>query len=241
MSTVTSSTPFAAVAPPAPVGRGARQGVAAMAPIALGYVPFALVVGAAVAEHGAGLAGWAGSWLIFGGSAHLTAIQLLDTSGAVVAIVSAVLVNARLVAYSASLGRRWQHQPRWFRALGAALVIDPTWALAHDARPATAREQRSFFLAAALTLGVIWSAGVAVGATVGLRVESGALEVAAPLSLLALVGPRLARRDERFPLVVAGVVALLFVGAPAGLGTVGAVLAAVVAGELVTASTRSRP
>jgi predicted branched-subunit amino acid permease len=240
MSTAMSPTPIAAPAPPALARRGARQGMAAMAPIAVGYVPFALVVGAAVAEHGAGLAGWAGSWLIFGGSAHLTAIQMLDTSGAAVAIVSAVLVNARLVVYSASLGRRWQHQPRWFRALGAALVIDPTWALAHEAGPGTASEQRSFFLASAVTLGVIWSAGVAVGATVGLRVESGALEVAAPLSLLALVGPRLARRGERVPLVIAGAVALLFVGAPAGLGTVVAVIAAVAAGELATSSSRSR-
>jgi hypothetical protein len=40
--------------------------------------------------------------------------------------------------------------------------------------------------------------------------------------------------------VIAGAVALLFIGAPAGLGTVVAVIAAVAAGELTTSSSRSR-
>ena len=108
----------------------ARQGVLDMVPLFAAYVPFALVIGSAVADHGSVVAGWAGSWLIFGGSAHLAAIRTLDQAGAVVAVLTALMVNARLVIYSASLARRWRDQPRWFRTVGAALVIDPTWAAA---------------------------------------------------------------------------------------------------------------
>jgi hypothetical protein len=41
-----------------------------------GYAPLALVLGAAVSSHGDALAGWSGSWLIHGGTAHLTARML---------------------------------------------------------------------------------------------------------------------------------------------------------------------
>jgi hypothetical protein len=83
-----------------------HAGVLTMIPLVVGYIPFALVVGAAVAGQGAWVAGWAGSWLIYGGSAHLIAVQLLDTSGALLALATALFVSSRLLVYSASLGRR---------------------------------------------------------------------------------------------------------------------------------------
>src|SRR5829696_6794379 len=78
----------------------------------------ALVIGTIVAEHGDPLAGWAGSSLTFGGSAHLAAIRTLDDAGPVVAIFTGLLINARLLVYSASLARRWSDQPLWFRFAG---------------------------------------------------------------------------------------------------------------------------
>ena len=44
-----------------------REGALAIVPLVVAYVPFALVIGAAAAERGAPVAGWAGSWLILGG------------------------------------------------------------------------------------------------------------------------------------------------------------------------------
>jgi predicted branched-subunit amino acid permease len=82
-----------------------------MLPMLVGYVPFALVIGSAAADHGARLAGWSGSWIIFGGSAQLAAIRTIDQSGAVAAILTALLIHARLVVYSTSLARRWRGQP----------------------------------------------------------------------------------------------------------------------------------
>ena len=108
----------------------ARSGALAMLPLLASYIPFALVIGSTAADHGAALAGWAGSFLIFGGSAHLAALRTLDQAGPLAAILTGLLVNARLLVYSTSLARRWPEQPGWFRVVAAGLIIDPTWAAA---------------------------------------------------------------------------------------------------------------
>ena len=203
----------------------ARRGALEMLPLLAGYVPFALVIGATAAELGSPLAGWTGSWLIYGGSAHLAALRTLHGAGAMMAILTGLLINARLVVYSSSLARRWPAQPRWFRFVGAGMIIDPTWAAAerhanvcHDPR-----QQRRFFIAAGLTLGIGWSAAIAVGALLGARLDWLDLEVVVPLCLLGLVGPDLRARDSRSVIVVAGSIAVLTAGWPAGTGLLAAI------------------
>jgi len=227
-------TSTASIVTPAPraASSPARDGVLAVAPIALGYVPFALVVGATVAEEHAGLGGWAGSWLIYGGSAHLAALRVLHSSGALVAIVTGLLVNARMAVYSASLGRRWHAQPRWFRAVAAALVIDPTWALVMDRPIGSAAAERRFFLGVGLTLGAVWSAAIGVGASIGARLHVASLEVVAPLCLVMLIAPRLRQRADRAAVLAGVVVAIAAHGLPSGTAVGLAIVAGWVAGEL---------
>ena len=151
------------------VPSAARSGALAMLPLLASYIPFALVIGSSAADHGAALAGWAGSFLIFGGSAHLAALRTLDQAGPLAAILTGLLVNARLLVYSTSLARRWPEQPGWFRVVAAGLIIDPTWAAAerHAGQCTDPRQQRRYFLAAGLTLGAVWSGAMAVGAVDG--------------------------------------------------------------------------
>jgi predicted branched-subunit amino acid permease len=205
----------------------ARQGVLTMLPMLVGYVPFALVIGSAAADHGARLAGWSGSWIIFGGSAQLAAIRTIDQAGAVAAILTALLIHARLVVYSTSLARSWTGQPRWFRVGAAALIIDPTWAVAdqHASSCTDARAQRRFFLGAALTLGTGWSIAMAVGVLLGARLESVDLQIAVPLCLIALVGGSLRAGGGPAVIVVAAVTAFLTAGWPSGTGLLAAVAA----------------
>ncbi len=222
----------------------ARRGALVMLPLLAAYVPFALVIGSVAADHGDALAGWSGSWLIYGGSAHLAAIRTLDDAGPVAAILTGVLVNARLLVYSTSLARTWAGQPRWFRIVAAGLIIDPTWAAVEQRqaeRPAghdvDLRAERHFFLGAALTLGTTWSAAIAVGAILGTRLDVRDLQIAIPLCLLALVGAGTRTRGTRSVMVVAAAVALFTAHWPNGTG----VLAAVVAGGATGIATdRSR-
>jgi predicted branched-subunit amino acid permease len=212
------------------VPSAARRGVLTLLPLLVAYMPFALVVGSAAADHGAPLAGWAGSWLIFGGSAHLAAIQTLDEAGMLAAILTGLLINARLLVYSTSLASRWTDQPPWFRFAAAGLIIDPTWAVAdqHADRCADSAERRRYFLAAGLTLGTAWSGAIAVGAVLGARLDSLDLQIAVPLCLLGLVGATLRTPGGRAVSAAAGVTALVSIGWPSGTG----ILAAVVAGSV---------
>ena len=86
--------------------------------------------GPTAADHGSPLAGWAGSWLIYGGSAHLAAIRTLDGAGAVDGDPDRAAGQRPPPRLQRLAGRRWRGQPRWFRFVGAGLIIDPTWAAA---------------------------------------------------------------------------------------------------------------
>jgi predicted branched-subunit amino acid permease len=222
-------TSFALAASPGPTvraGGAARRGAVAMLPLLAGYVPFALVIGSACADHGSALAGWAGSWLIYGGSAHLAAIRTLDHDGAAAAIFTGLLINARLVVYSASLARRWRDQPRWFRMAAAGLIIDPTWAMAErqasdGVDPA---QERWYFIGAGLALGLVWSAAIAVGILVGPELHWLDLDIVIPLCLIGLVGLALRSAASRAVIVAAASTALLTTHWPAGSGILAAVL-----------------
>jgi predicted branched-subunit amino acid permease len=197
-----------------------------------GYIPFALVIGEIAAANGGPFAGWTGGWLIFGGSAHLAALRTLDHAGAVAAILTGLLINARLVVYSASLARHWSGQPTWFRVAAAGLIIDPTWAVAepHAAQCDDLREQRGYFMGVGLTLALGWTTAIAIGAVIGARLDSIDLSIVIPLCLLGLLGAGLRRGGTRAVIFVAAAVALLTTSWPSGTGLLAAVVAGCVTG-----------
>ena len=211
--------------------RDVRAGFLAMVPFVVGYAPFALVIGAAVADSADPLAGWSGSWLIYGGSAHLAVLRSLD-AGLLVAVAGGLLINARLLAYSASLAQRWRDQPRWFRIVAAAMVIDPTWVAAerHAATGASEAAQRRFFLTAGVVMGAGWSALIAVGAVAGGRLDALPLEVVVPLCLATMVGPMLRDRGGRAAVIAAASVATLGSRLPTGAVLLVAIAAGALAG-----------
>jgi predicted branched-subunit amino acid permease len=221
-----------------------RDGIVAMAPFVVGLAPFALTIGAAAARTDDPLAGWTGSWLIFGGSAHLAVLRSVH-AGVLVAVAGGLLIHARLVAYGAALARRWQHQPLWFRLVAAAFVIDPTWAAAerHAASGASDAAHRRFFLAAGVALGVGWSTLIAVGVVAGGRLDSIDLDFMIPLCLVALVAPAVRDAANRVPMITAGAVALLGPLLPSGTTMLLAIVAGSLAGAVagVPSGDRSRP
>jgi predicted branched-subunit amino acid permease len=210
----------------------ARAGVLAAAPVVAGLAPFALVIGATAAARGVAWSGWTGSVLVFAGSAQLAVLKGAD-AGVAVAVATGLLLNARLVVYSASLRDRWQTQPRWFRAVAAAFVVDPTWALAeHHAGQTGAgqRDERAFFLAAALTLLVGWSTLIAAGSLLGGRTGRVDLDVAVPVCLAALLGPALRTAGGRAAVAVGALAALATMHLPTGAGPLAAIVVAGAAG-----------
>ena len=87
--------------------RIALEGVRDMTPMVVGVVPFALAIGSAIGAssltHAEGLFS---TTAILAGSAQMAAVHMLDTGTAGwVVVVSALVINARLLLYSASVNR----------------------------------------------------------------------------------------------------------------------------------------
>lgn len=220
------------------VAHAARAGVMAITPLIIGFAPFALVVGATIGAATNHEAGIAGSWLIYGGSAQLATVRTLESGGALMAILTALLINTRLAVYSASLSQHWGDQPLWFRMAAAPMIVDPVWAVA-EARalqPGSPREIRAHYFGSAITLFLAWSAFIVTGVMLGSRLDSHALSIAAPLCLLWLVVSRLKDPRNRFIVAAAAVGAIVGRNLPSGLSIFVAILAGCAAGLLLDRS-----
>ena len=221
----------------------AHEGALAIAPLVLGFAPFALVIGASVAASAHEGPGFAGSWLIYGGSAQLAVTRTLESGGAVLAVIAGLLINTRLAVYSASLAAQWSHQPRWFRVTAAPLLVDPVFAVAerHAMTSPSARAQRAYYFGSALSLFVAWSVLIGIGVAAGNQLSGIGLEVAAPLCLLALVGPKLKDPRSRAVVFASAAVAVLGRSLPAGTSILAAIACGIAVGmSMDNAAKRSK-
>lgn len=213
------------------------RGAAAMLPLLASYAPFGCLVGVAVAHSSSPVAGWAGTWLIFAGSAHLIALQLAATgSGVLAATLSALAVNARLLLYSATLGPHWRGTPVRTRLVAAATIIDPTWMLASrrfESHPQSAAGRRHY-TGASVVIWWGWATFVTVGAAAGSVIPSGrGLELLAPLCLTAMVAPGARSRAGAACVGAAAVVSLVGAALPSGSSLMCAMVAGASASWIV--------
>jgi predicted branched-subunit amino acid permease len=205
-----------------------------MAPVMLAYVPFGLVVGAAVGASANPLAAWLATWPIYGGAAHLAVLDLLaHGSGWVVAAAVGLLVNARLTAYAAAMAPQWRGAS-WRQRWAAGVVLtDASWALAR----ARTHDYRSYYFGAALTLFVGWPVLVSVGVLVGDQLSaSPAAHLLPALTLGTLVVTQLGDRPVAAAVAAASVSSVLTCSLDAGL----ALMAAAVTGVLAALLTKAR-
>lgn len=216
------------------VRRSARAGVHAMAPLLVPVVPFALVLGVAIAESSVPkVAGWASSWLVFGGAAQLTAVTLLgEGAGMAAAIVGALTVNSRHVMYSAALVPQFRSQPRWFRIVGPYLMLDQVFALS-SIRVAPPPSWRAFYLGAGIFAWGFWQLFVGVGVVFGPSLAGDFdFSFAVPAVFLGLLVPALVRRPAVVAAVVGAVVTAGFWEVPNRGGMLIGGLAGAIAGYL---------
>lgn len=211
----------------------------------LGYIPFGLAAGAAMAQTTvAPELSILSSPIIFAGASQLVAIQLLN-SGAGVALVvfSVLIVNARHLLYSASLEPHWTDWSRGQRMVGAFFLADPVYALAitrfeRDGGAGPKAEQLGYYFAAALTCFVGWATLVTIGVQLGGFVpEWVPLELAIPLTFLLLVLPLIKDRAGLVAASVAGAVATAAAPLPFGFGLMVGAIAGLIVGGIVLART----
>ena len=224
-----------------------RAGAVAAAPLLLGVVPFGLVAGAAPVAAGLDLVHAIGlSSLVFAGASQLAIAEVLGGSdpSVAVAVVTALVINLRMVLYSASMAPLLAHERLRSRLLVAYLLVDQAYALAvtrwtgADDR----RLRRSFFLGVASVLWLPWQVATIVGAVAGTQVpEEVPLTFAVPLVFLVLLVPVVASRPALVAAVVGGcsAVATAELGA-ARLSVVVGGAAGIAAGALAEAAIARR-
>jgi predicted branched-subunit amino acid permease len=221
----------------------AWAGTRAALPVLAALSPLALLVGVSTGAAGQSWA-WAlvSSALVFSGSAQLALADLLAAGAGLGAlIVTGLVLNARLVAYSASFAPHWRGTSRRWRTVAALWLVDPTFALGVD-RAERGRDGPAglpaFFAGVGATLWFGWAALVVVGMAAGRGLPLGRVGFAGPLVLIALLVPRIREGRRSASIVVTAAAVTPFVaGLPMSTGVLVAVLAGVAAGHVVRDAT----
>jgi len=221
---------------PSEIRRGARD----VLPLVPAIAGFGLVVGVAAGNAGFTIPQAIGlSVFVFAGASQLAAIELVrDGAPFLVVVVTVVVINLRMMMYSASISSYFRdHAERWRAAL-AYLLTDQAYALSiNHYRENDVDDTRAYYLGVAFPLWAVWQTCTIVGIVAGANIpDSWGITFAVPLVFLALLVPAMKDRESTAAAVVSGTVAAAGAGLPLNLGLLAGagcgLLAAVVAGDV---------
>ncbi|MFN0162947.1 MAG: AzlC family ABC transporter permease [Burkholderiales bacterium] len=210
-------------------------GLAAVAPLAAGAVPFGLIYGVVAIQAGiAPLLAIAIASIVFAGSAQFMITQLVAAGSPPFVVVTSVLtINLRHALYSAALARALAPLSRPWKVVLAYLLTDEAYAAAYhrftdDERSAT---RHWFLLGCGLGLWLAWQIACVVGVTLGGTIPATwSLDFAATLTFIAIVVPLLVDRAALAAMLAAGITAVALHQLPYKLAIIAAALAGIGAG-----------
>ncbi|WP_410766548.1 AzlC family ABC transporter permease [Haloferax sp. DFSO60] len=214
-----------------------RAGLRDVAPLYFGIVPFGLVAGVAAVEQGLSPLHAVGfSSIVFAGASQLAMIELLGSNAPLAVVVgTAVVINLRMVMYSASIAPYFRSFTARWKTVCSYLLTDQAYALSIARYGEDGETDRlAYYLSVGASLWLVWQASTVAGVILGsgLPPEWG-LEFAAPLVFLALLVPALKDRASTTAGLVGGVVAVLAVNVPFHLNLMFAAVVGVLAGLAV--------
>ncbi|MEW9899310.1 AzlC family ABC transporter permease [Chitinivorax sp. PXF-14] len=222
------------------------RGLRNAAPVMLGFIPFALVLGAQAAQKGLGvMAVPLMTGLNFGGGSEFAVIRIWTTPPQIWLIVAiTLLVNCRHILMGAALAPYLQQLPRRKVLPALFFMCDESWAMAladarrHGTRHAAPCLSLPYYLGVSAGLYLAWvtftTLGAALGPTIG-NVETYGFDMAFTAVFLVLLkgmwrGAR-AARPWFVSLVVAALTYLALPGAwYVAAGAVAGLAAAIIEG-----------
>lgn len=221
--------------------RAATTGAREMVPVVVGMAPFGLIAGIAAVEIG--LPAWGASVfsvLIFAGAAQLAALELLGEGANVVVIIGTVVViNARLLLYSASLATRFGSESLARRAVMAYFLTDQAFALSVVKLNEDPHYQPrwAYYMGAGVPLWAAWQVYTVAGALAGALVpDSIPLTFAIPLVFVAFLVAAVSDRPTFAAAASSAVMAVVAADLPANLGLLAAAATGITVGYLVSRS-----
>lgn len=214
-----------------------RTGVRDAVPLQVGLVPYGLIVGVTAVRVGlTGEQALAFSAAVFAGAAQLAAVELLgDGAPVFIAVLTATVVNLRILMYSASLAPYLRRYRLRERALLASVLVGMSYARSVSAfQQDGSLEPGPYYFGVSLSLYAVWIVTTLVGAVVGARVPDGLdLQFIVPLVFLAMAVSAMKDRPTVAAGVTGGAVATVAAGLPMRLNLVIAGLGGVAVGFVV--------
>jgi predicted branched-subunit amino acid permease len=213
----------------------------------LGIVPFGLALGAVIGATSINpWAALASGPLILAGAAQLATLRMLEAgSHPVVIVASALLINLRLLLYSASLAPWFSGARLRLRLLLAASVIDQTHFVAvprFERGDLGRRERVAYYAGASIWIVVAWLGSQSVAIVLGGELpDSARLDMAAPLALVGLLAKSVATRPAVLAAVGGVAIASLGAGAPFHSATLIATVAGIAAATALEVRARRVP
>jgi len=203
----------------------------------MGAIPFGLITGAAGSAAGIDpVMSIAMSILVFAGASQIVAIQLIAQNAPGVLIVLAVLlVNLRMVMYSAAMAPYFAHLPLRWKYPIAYLLTDHAFALtlARFRDNENAPHKHWYYLGAGANLWIGWQVAVVIGVYAGAMLpKEWPLDFTIPLVFLALAMPGLRTPGQRFAALAAGLVSAFTASMPLKTGLIIAAMCGVTVGML---------
>jgi 4-azaleucine resistance transporter AzlC len=199
-----------------------RRGVRDVSPLLLGVAPFGIVAGIAAVEAGLTLPQALGmSVIVFAGASQLAAIELIGQGTPLsIIVLTAVVINLRMLMYSASIAPYLTSLPTRVRSGLAYLLTDQAYALSISRyRDGDSTDRVAYYLGVAVTLWVVWQSTTVAGALVQAGIPSSlGLDFAVPLVFLALLVPAMEDGPTIVAGLVGGTVATVGAGLPLNLG-----------------------
>ncbi|CAN5886632.1 AzlC family ABC transporter permease [soil metagenome] len=222
-----------------PARASLAMGVKDIAPALLGILPFGLVSGVAAVSVGIpALPAFAMSFVVFAGASQIAAAQLIGLSAPVAVIwLGTLMINLRMMMYSATLAPHVRTLPQTWRAFVAYLLTDQAFAFSllrfqKDEPP----DRRLYYVGVAAPSWLVWVLSSAVGVFAGAQLPASlALGFTVPLIFMAMVFPNVTDRPTAAAALVGGLVAVLAYTLPNNLGLVLGAFAGIGAGLLLEA------
>lgn len=223
------------------------SGARAILPVLFALLPFGLAFGATAAGSGLSTIEALGmSVFVAAGAAQLAAVQLISAGASVaVVILTVLIINLRLMLYSASLAPHFRPLSLGWKGLLSYHLTDQAYAATitrFDGGETEEADKRWYFLGTALAIWTTWQAASIAGVFLGAWVSEGwSLDFVLPLIFIALALPAIKDRTTGAAALGAGVAAVFAAALPLNLGLIGAALVGVLGGlAMETLTERSK-
>ena len=151
-------------------------------------------------------------------------------------VLSAAVVNLRLVIYSASVAPHFKRLSTGWKLILSYLLVDQTYAfsIAHYDEHPNEQHKHWFYFGIGALIWVMWMAAVVIGYSVGAVIpESWSLNFIVPVMFLGLLVPAIKGYPYLAAALVSATIAVVGVNIPHNLGLFAAIMIGLATGALL--------